>query len=344
MSTGIHYKRLDSSRREIRLIEIQSARDISAPIECRLVNVRLNDDLDFIALSSLFGDSSETDKILVNGQTITITAHLSLALKNIRAVFFPTISQRFQRTPIRRPHTGPRWLRQLLGLPTSRPVNETNVLRVWCDFLCINPCDEWEKQRQTTDMRNVFRSAELVVGWLGDKMEHTDEGMNILAEIEDTMPPHWGDPGDREKNPQHYSPTHEWATKIEYLWKEGPNGEIPFMAPRWIGATDFMMRPYFQRRWIVEELALARFPTFLIGDIIVPWKQVLRLNRMLEEFKYKESNTFPAHLRPLVADLPLESAAKLLDEFARREALEEAKILQEHATSSRATSSSRSTH
>ncbi|KAE9566485.1 hypothetical protein CGCF415_v005959 [Colletotrichum fructicola] len=81
MSTGIHYKRLDSSRREIRLIEIQSARDISAPIECRLVNVRLNDDLDFIALSSLFGDSSETDKILVNGQTITITAHLSLALR-----------------------------------------------------------------------------------------------------------------------------------------------------------------------------------------------------------------------------------------------------------------------
>ncbi|KAI8285725.1 hypothetical protein K4K60_001028 [Colletotrichum sp. SAR11_57] len=193
-------------------------------------------------------------------------------------------------------------------------------------------------------MRNVFRSAELVVGWLGDKMEHTDEGMNILAEIEDTMPPHWGDPGDREKNPQYYSPTHEWATKIEYLWKEGPNGEIPFMAPRWIGATDFMMRPYFQRRWIVGELALARFPTFLIGDIIVPWKQVLRLNRMLEEFKYKESNTFPAHLRPLVADLPLESAAKLLDEFARREALEEAKILQEHATSSRATFSSRSTH
>lgn len=46
----------------------------------------------------------------------------------------------------------------------------------------------------------------------------------------------------------------------------------------------------------------------------------------------------------MIADLPLESAAKLLDEFARREALEEAKILQEHATSSRATSSSRSTH
>ncbi|KAL0935073.1 Heterokaryon incompatibility protein 6, OR allele 13 [Colletotrichum truncatum] len=341
---NIAYRRLDSSRREIRLIEIQSARDISAPIDCRLVTVRLNDDLEFIALSSLYGDSSETDKIFVNGQAITITAHLSLALKHIRAVFYPTISQRFQRTPVRKPHGGPRWLRQLLGMSTSRPPVEGRALRVWCDFLCVNPRDEWERSKQHSDMRNIYRSAELVVGWLGDKTEHTDSGMLAFAEIEDAMPPHWGDPGDRERNPQDYSPTHEWAKKITHIWTDGPNGEIPFLMPRWVGGTDFMLRPYFQRRWILEELAMARFPTFLIGDIIVPWKQVLRLNRMLEEFKYQRSDVFPAHLSELIADLPLESAAKLLDEFAKKEALEDAKILQEHATSSRATSSSRSTN
>lgn len=44
----------------------------------------------------------------------------------------------------------------------------------------------------------------------------------------------------------------------------------------------------------------------------------------------------------MIADLPLETAHKLLDEFAKKEALEEAKILKETG-GSRATSSTRST-
>lgn len=44
-----------------------------------------------------------------------------------------------------------------------------------------------------------------------------------------------------------------------------------------------------------------------------------------------------------MAELPLETAYKLLDEYAKREALEESKILRDHAESSRTTSSSRST-
>lgn len=37
----------------------------------------------------------------------------------------------------------------------------------------------------------------------------------------------------------------------------------------------------------------------------------------------------------MIADLPLETAHKLLDEFARRELLEEAKILKETSSSTR---------
>ncbi|KAK2061921.1 heterokaryon incompatibility protein [Colletotrichum caudatum] len=342
---SIIYRRLDPSKREIRLLEVQSARSLNDPVECRLVTARLNDDLsrEYIALSSLYGDASETDKIFVNGQPVTITTHLSQALKHVRAVFYPTISQRYQRTPVRRPHGAPRWLRQLFGISSSRASdNEPRALRVWCDFLCVNQRDDLEKTKQHSDMRNIYRNAELVVGWLGDKTEHTDIAMATLAQIEDAMPPHWGDPGDRQKHPEDYSPNHKWAESLTSLWEPGPNGEIPFLMPHWIGCNDFMGRPYFQRRWILEEIAMARFPTFLIGDTIVPWKQVLRLNRMMEEFKYHPSHVFPQYLAAMIADLPLETAHKLLDEFARREALEEAKILQE-AGSSRATSSTRST-
>ncbi|UQC88439.1 heterokaryon incompatibility protein [Colletotrichum lupini] len=342
---SIQYRRLDPSRREIRLLEIQSARSLSDPVECRLVTVRLTDELsrEYIALSSLYGDAAETEKIFVGGHAVTITAHLAQALKQVRAVFYPTISQRFQRTPARRPHGAPRWLRQLFGLGSSRQSDlESRCLRVWCDFLCVNQRDDVEKSKQHTDMRNIYRNAELVVGWLGDKRDDTDEAMAALARIEDAMPPHWGDPGDREKHPEDYAPFHKWAVPIASLWAPGPDGEIPFLMPHWAGANDFMGRSYFQRRWILEELAMARFPTFLIGDTIVPWKQVLRLNRMMEEFKYHPSDIFPANLSAMIAELPLETAHKLLDEFAKREALEEAQILKETG-SSRATSSTRST-
>ncbi|KAK7414582.1 hypothetical protein QQX98_006610 [Neonectria punicea] len=330
---GLTYRRLDPLRREIRLLEIQSARNLNDAVECRLVTTSLTDDLEYIALSSLYGDATDTDKILVNGRPVTITTHLAQALKHVRAVFYPTISQRFQRKPARRPHGAPRWLRQLFGVgpQSSRDgdVLRPRALRVWVDLLCVNQRDEFEKSRQLVEMRQIYRSAELVVGWLGPKAEHTDVAMATLAEIEDAMPAHWGDPGDREKHPEDYSPTHKWAASITHIWSPGPDGEIPFMMPHWVGCNDFMTRQYFQRRWILEETAMARFPSFLIGDTIVPWKQVLRLNRMMEEFKYHPSDVFPPELSAMIADLPLETAHKLLDEFAKREALEDAKILQE---------------
>lgn len=302
---SIPYRRLDPSRREIRLLEIQPARLIDDPIDCRLVTVRLTDEVEYIALSSLYGEVSETDKILLGGRPVTITAHLSQALKHVRAVFYPTVSQRFQRTPARRPHGAPRWLRQLFGLSSSQSKagggdanGQPRALRVWIDFLCVNQRDEFEKSNHLAELRHIYRSAELVVGWLGEKCEHTDVAMATLAEIEDAMPARWGDPGDREKHPDDYSPTHRWASGITHIWSEGADGEIPFLMPHWIGCNDFMTRQYFQRRWILEEIAMARFPCFLIGDTIVPWKQVLRLNRMMEEFKYHPSNIFPPVCSP----------------------------------------------
>lgn len=53
------------------------------------------------------------------------------------------------------------------------------------------------------------------------------------------------------------------------------------------------------------------------------------------------ANVLLQELSAMIAELPLETAHKLLDEFAKREALEEARILKETGKS-RATSSTRS--
>lgn len=288
---SIVYRRLDHAKREIRLLEINSSRNINDPVECKLVTTRLTDDLEFIALSSLYGDAAQTERIWVSGQPINITAHLGAALRNIRAVFYPTISRRFQRTPARRPH-GPRWLRQLFGF--SNGTLESRSLRVWIDLICIDQNDEMERQRQTIEMRQVYKSAELVVGWVGEKIDTTDAAIEALAEVEDKIPPRFGDPGDREEHPENYAPEHRWAHNILHIWSSSIPGVAPFEMPYWQGYLDFLSRQYFQRRWILEELSLARFPCFLIGDSIVPWKHLLRFIRMTEEFKHNESDVYPS--------------------------------------------------
>ncbi|KFH47353.1 Heterokaryon incompatibility protein 6, OR allele-like protein [Hapsidospora chrysogenum ATCC 11550] len=331
---AITYRPLDASKREFRLLEIQPAGSISDPVYCRIVTARLTEKEkpDYIALSSLYSDDTpDTDRIIVNGRSVTIPNHISQALRHVRAVFFPTVSLHFQRKPKRRPHKAPRWLRELFGLESSPSASSASSTRgegygpgattllLWIDLLCVNHMDDVEKSQQVVGMRKIYRHAELVVGWLGVKTEHTDAGMEVLGFIDETMPPYWGDPGDREKNPEDYAPIHQWAEPLKDVWTAGVH---------WIGGADFFMRPYLQRRWILEELSTARYPVFLIGDIIVPWKQLLRLTTLMEEFKYHPSKYFPPEMVPSLIEFPLETSQKFLEEFARREAREDSKIIQ----------------
>lgn len=292
------HRRLDASKQEFRLLELRSAESIDDRIDCRLTTVRLSDEPEFIALSSLYGEPSETETIIIGGRSVTITRHLAAALRHIRTVFFPHTLHRdgSSRRSARQSRT-PGWLRQLMkhmsSILPSEDAEQRTPLLVWVDVLCVNQQDEREKLKQVNDMRQIYRAAQIVVGWLGMKTEHTEAGLACLNDIEENMPKHWGDPGDREEHPWDYAPTHAWFKKIAHLWAPGPGNTICFTLPHWLGANDFMNRPYFQRRWILEEISMARYPTFMIGDTIVPWKQILRLNRLLEEAKYHDSNEFP---------------------------------------------------
>ncbi|KAK7745648.1 hypothetical protein SLS62_009689 [Diatrype stigma] len=340
----IRYKRLNASKQEFRLLELAPAQTLDDPVVCRLVTVPLTDDLEYLALSSLYGEQTDTERIIVDGTPINITAHLGQALRHVRAVFFPTIqnipkpqgSSRRSGSDKR----GPRWLLHLLRhvssiLPSPDAEAET-PLRLWIDMLCINQQDDRENSRQA--LGRIYKSAKMVIGWLGLKVECTDAGLAVLKEIDDAMPTHWGDPGDKEMYPENYSPRHEWARKIQHIW-EAAEGVEAFTQPHWVGANDFMNRPYFQRRWILEEIALGRFPAFLVGDSIVSWKQVLRLNRFMEEFREYPSDLFPPRLRAMIADVPLGTVHALLDEFARRRRLER----EEAMTTTQSSSSTRET-
>jgi hypothetical protein len=78
------YSPLDPGRKEIRLIEILSPGIETSLAECRLSTVSLLGNASFTAISYVWGDSSITENIILDGSTVPVTANLAVALGHVK--------------------------------------------------------------------------------------------------------------------------------------------------------------------------------------------------------------------------------------------------------------------
>lgn len=245
---GIRYKRLIDPEHEVRVLEIQRAKRLEDAVVSRLITVSpTKASFDIIGLSSLDGDPETTDVIYIDNKPVNITAHREEALRTIRELFLPASPAQRSRPSSREASRTtktrlPQKVRRLLGAPKQK------ALYVWLDAICINQGDPREASRRRETMRTVYQSAKSVLGWLGPKIDETDAGLAVFDQIDECMPLFWGDPGDRDMHPQNYAPTHAWAAGIRSIWATGEDGSLPFTKPHWVGANDFLYRPYFQKQ------------------------------------------------------------------------------------------------
>lgn len=343
--TLIRYQPLDRGGNEIRLLEVRptSTNDINDRVVCRLVHERPSELSEFIGLSSLYGDIAVTEPILLNGSQIAIPAHLAQAMRYLRRVFpgaagQPTPSS--STTDIhcatridepRTPKKTPSWLRSLLknvrhkfpdphGSSSSR--DRTPPLRIWLDLLCINRRDAREESERRSQMARAYRHAKMVVGWLGPRDSTSDLAIDIIQAWDKCMPASFGEPGDREAHPENYAPRLQWMGPVAHLSHIPEDITDPRDVPSYKAISDFLNRPYFRNAWLLDDMAMARFPAFLLGDDIVSWMQILRLNRVNEEIKDHGADMFPDELRPLLDYLPLGSVYTFLKDFDMRQRLE----------------------
>ncbi|CAI9629832.1 hypothetical protein GT037_007180 [Alternaria burnsii] len=131
---GSFYTTLDTSRDEIRLLEITSVE----PIVCKLSIVSLLDKPEFSALSYTWGDASVTEPIIVEGRSIAVTTSLTYALK---AVYF-------------------QWTEGCCS-------DDNSGHRIWVDAVCINQPDVQEKNSQIPLMYKIYTSAQRTFCWIG---------------------------------------------------------------------------------------------------------------------------------------------------------------------------------
>ncbi|KAF2103728.1 heterokaryon incompatibility, partial [Rhizodiscina lignyota] len=120
-------------------------------------------------------------------------------------------------------------LRALLLRPETR-----NGMHYWIDALCINQADEDERNHQVKRMQTIYSDARAVVVWVGEPKEHEYKASQFLYEV----------------------------NRVVLQEPDGPPSFLYDLGQEVLQETEsFFRKPYWQRLWIIQELAVNHHST-----------------------------------------------------------------------------------
>ena len=129
-----------------------------------------------------------------------------------------------------------------LALKALRYNDRSRVL--WVDAICINQekSQPDEKNHQIPMMPSIYGDAKQVCVWLGDASKDSDQAIDFIERIMDD------------------------------IWKLDQLCEDSRETGNWAALLRLIMRPWFSRRWIVQEIALARDGLLYCGRRTISWR------------------------------------------------------------------------
>ncbi|OGM45516.1 hypothetical protein ABOM_006475 [Aspergillus bombycis] len=119
--------------------------------------------------------------------------------------------------------------------------NHSVARLLWIDAICINQKDDQEKSHQIQLMRTIYGEAWRVIVWLG---EEADQSSDALAAIRKAAEDASLDP----------------VSKSYYRDRSDSEKYIP-------SSLALVQRPWFQRIWVLQEVALARDIVVMCGSV-----------------------------------------------------------------------------
>lgn len=125
------------------------------------------------------------------------------------------------------------------ALRQLRSANDNKYL--WVDALCIDQGSNEEKNVQIPRMTEIYNKARCVCIWLGEEGDNSDDAMAFARRLLDL------DAFSRMQNPKE--------------------------AHQWVDFATLLRRPWFNRRWIVQELAVARNAMLYCGEEKLEWRK-----------------------------------------------------------------------
>lgn len=111
---------------------------------------------------------------------------------------------------------------------------------LWVDAICINQENEREKSSQVRMMSLIYNNSSSVCVWVGPEMDESRRAINFIKS----------------------RLVHEEADRL--LEQQAYRHE-------WLALSRLMRRPWFSRRWIIQEIAMAKTATLHCGTDWLPW-------------------------------------------------------------------------
>lgn len=121
-----------------------------------------------------------------------------------------------------------------------RYTNRERIL--WTDAVCIDQTNMIERNEQVPKMNRVYGQAESVCIWIGESYENSDQALEFIQ------------------------------SKVLSLWQFDKLCENLKEASNWAALINIMKRPWFSRRWVVQEIALAKRAELYCGNKTIDWK------------------------------------------------------------------------
>jgi hypothetical protein len=143
------YPKLNSSRKEIRLLSIRPPINHDTLIECDLQVFDLDKAPPFDAVSYVWGDPTTTKAIRLCGSPAPVTLNLFAALARLR--------------------------------------HKVDIIWLWIDALCINQSNTLEKNSQILIMRHIYRRAHRVISWFGEAEEDSGLAISLIERWADAI-------------------------------------------------------------------------------------------------------------------------------------------------------------
>ena len=140
------------------------------------------------------------------------------------------------------------------GFPGTFPVRSNlhaalNQLRLpdrprglWIDAICINQDDDDERSAQVSMMADIYSKATSVCVWLGEASPDSNLALNFISRI----------------------------VKLDEFDSLVADERTP---QEWAALSSLMRRPWFSRRWVVQEIALAARAILYCGNAYVDWAE-----------------------------------------------------------------------
>lgn len=148
--------------------------------------------------------------------------------------------------------------------------DELNPRRFWIDAICIDQSSDKEKNLQVPMMSQIYSEASSVRVWIGKEDEHGPRALALMK-------------------------------KIRFLKNYDQVVEKETRCREWVALTKLMGQTWFSRRWVVQEIALARCATLHCGEYTIPWAHFAEAVTLFEEMeprvrtKFRESKHYNQH-------------------------------------------------